>query len=71
MEGKLKKWTNLLSGWKDRYFVLTDDILTYYYEKVTLANLGRKKNRKGSFRNLINNINSLGSIENYYKYWYF
>ena len=34
MESNLKKWTNLLGGWKDRYFILTDDVLTYYVCKV-------------------------------------
>jgi hypothetical protein len=34
MEGKLKKWTNLIGGWKDRYFVLRDDVLTYYIQQV-------------------------------------
>lgn len=34
MEGNLKKWTNLLGGWKNRYFILTDDVLTYYDFKV-------------------------------------
>jgi hypothetical protein len=34
MEGQLKKWTNLISGWKYRYFILKKDILTYFDEKV-------------------------------------
>lgn len=29
MEGNLKKWVNIVSGWKTRYFVLHDDVLTY------------------------------------------
>ena len=31
--GYLKKWTNYVGMWKERYFVLKDDILTYYIEK--------------------------------------
>jgi hypothetical protein len=30
MEGNLKKWTNLISGWQNRYFILNNDILTYF-----------------------------------------
>ncbi|KAE8626951.1 hypothetical protein XENTR_v10006818 [Xenopus tropicalis] len=30
MEGLLLKWTNYLSGWKPRYFVLDSGILSYY-----------------------------------------
>lgn len=33
MEGNLYKWTNLFSGWKERYFVLKGSILYYYYNK--------------------------------------
>ena len=34
MEGELKKWTNLIGGWKFRYFILKNNILTYFDEKV-------------------------------------
>ncbi|XP_058027607.1 pleckstrin homology domain-containing family A member 3-like isoform X3 [Ahaetulla prasina] len=30
MEGALLKWTNYLSGWQPRYFVLENGILSYY-----------------------------------------
>ena len=30
MEGYLSKWTNYLSGWKPRYFVLNQGELSYY-----------------------------------------
>ncbi|KAM4701101.1 pleckstrin homology domain-containing family A member 3-like isoform 2-T2 [Discoglossus pictus] len=30
MEGSLLKWTNYLSGWQPRYFVLDSGILSYY-----------------------------------------
>ncbi|MBN3293317.1 PKHA3 protein, partial [Polypterus senegalus] len=30
MEGILHKWTNYLSGWQPRYFVLDGAILSYY-----------------------------------------
>ncbi|XP_040196651.1 pleckstrin homology domain-containing family A member 3-like [Rana temporaria] len=30
MEGSLMKWTNYLSGWQPRYFVLDGGILSYY-----------------------------------------
>lgn len=33
MEGYLKKWVNFLSGWKNRYFVLHNGILSYSEEK--------------------------------------
>ena len=33
MEGNLLKWTNFLSGWKERYFVLKGPLLYYYYNK--------------------------------------
>jgi PH domain. len=33
MEGYLKKWVNVVSGWKSRYFVLHDGILTYCDKK--------------------------------------
>jgi PH domain. len=29
MEGYLKKWVNIISGWKPRYFILHDGVLTY------------------------------------------
>lgn len=32
-EGFIKKWVNLVSGFKKRYFVLTKDLLIYYKEK--------------------------------------
>ena len=31
MEGKLIKWTNYFSGWKERLFVLKGPLLYYYY----------------------------------------
>ncbi|KAH8856161.1 Collagen type IV alpha-3-binding protein [Schistosoma japonicum] len=30
VRGYLSKWTNLLHGWQERYFVLSDGFLTYY-----------------------------------------
>jgi hypothetical protein len=30
MKGYLKKWTNYTSGWKLRWFVLEDGVLSYY-----------------------------------------
>ncbi|KER21222.1 hypothetical protein T265_10410 [Opisthorchis viverrini] len=30
ISGVLSKWTNLLHGWQERYFVLSDGTLTYY-----------------------------------------
>lgn len=32
-EGYIKKWVNIVSGFKQRYFVLTRDLLIYYKEK--------------------------------------
>jgi len=32
-EGFIKKWVNLVTGFKKRYFVLTKDLLVYYKEK--------------------------------------
>ena len=31
MEGKLQKWTNYFSGWKERIFVIKGPLLYYYY----------------------------------------
>lgn len=33
MEGYLKKWVNIISGWKPRYFILHDGVLTYCESK--------------------------------------
>ncbi len=33
IEGTLKKWVNCFEGWKDRYFILKDNVLNYYIEK--------------------------------------
>jgi hypothetical protein len=33
MEGRLFKWTNYFSFWKERYFVLRGNILYYYVKK--------------------------------------
>jgi oxysterol-binding protein 1 len=33
IEGYLKKYTNLISRWKTRYFILENGILSYYSEK--------------------------------------
>lgn len=33
MEGILSKWTNYWSGWKNRYFTLTKDVLRYYHHQ--------------------------------------
>ena len=33
MEGYLEKWTNLIQGWKSRYFILHKDLLIYCNEK--------------------------------------
>ena len=39
MEGKLIKWTNYFSGWKERIFMLKGPLLYYYY--------GPKENPRG------------------------
>ncbi|CAH8647939.1 unnamed protein product [Schistosoma rodhaini] len=33
MEGILLKWTNYVSGWQQRYFILDDGVLSYYRSK--------------------------------------
>jgi collagen type IV alpha-3-binding protein len=33
MEGTLLKWTNYISGYKERYFVLKNNVLYYYIQK--------------------------------------
>ncbi|VDQ01894.1 unnamed protein product [Trichobilharzia regenti] len=33
MEGVLLKWTNYVSGWQQRYFILDDGVLSYYRSK--------------------------------------
>ncbi|VDN16758.1 unnamed protein product [Dibothriocephalus latus] len=30
VKGNLNKWTNILHGWQERYFVLKDGVLSYY-----------------------------------------
>jgi hypothetical protein len=36
MEGKLIKWTNYFSGWKERIFILKGPLLYYYYNQKEL-----------------------------------
>uniref|UniRef100_A0A8D0GLE3 PH domain-containing protein n=1 Tax=Sphenodon punctatus TaxID=8508 RepID=A0A8D0GLE3_SPHPU len=45
MEGALLKWTNYLSGWQPRYFVLEGGILSYYDSQDDVA-----KGSKGSIK---------------------
>lgn len=33
MEGNLRKWTNFVLGWRQRYFVLKGSVLLYYQKK--------------------------------------
>lgn len=33
MEGYLRKWINIVSGWKQRYFIIHDGLLTYCEHK--------------------------------------
>ena len=33
LQGPLYKWTNYLSGWQARWFILSDGILSYYSSK--------------------------------------
>ena len=33
MEGNLRKWTNFVLGWRQRYFVLKGSVLLYYMKK--------------------------------------
>lgn len=42
VRGTLSKWTNLLHGWQERYFVLSDGMLTYYRnsEELSLGSRG-------------------------------
>ena len=35
MEGYLKKWTNIVTRWKKRYFILANGVLTYSYTRET------------------------------------
>ncbi|KAF5398593.1 START domain protein [Paragonimus heterotremus] len=41
VRGVLSKWTNLLHGWQERYFVLADGTLTYYRNEDEI-NLGSR-----------------------------
>lgn len=41
MEGSLLKWTNFLSGWQNRFFVLKGPILSYYLDKTANLPKGR------------------------------
>lgn len=38
MEGILWKWTNYFSGWQPRWFVLSNDILSYYKSQEEMVN---------------------------------
>ncbi|VDI78879.1 pleckstrin homology domain containing family A member 8, partial [Mytilus galloprovincialis] len=38
MEGVLLKWTNYFSGWQPRWFVLSNDILSYYKSQEEMVN---------------------------------
>ncbi|VDP86999.1 unnamed protein product [Echinostoma caproni] len=42
VRGMLSKWTNLLHGWQERYFILSDGMLTYYRnsDEVSLGSRG-------------------------------
>jgi PH domain len=33
MEGDLKKWVNIVSGWQNQYFILHDELLTFCEKK--------------------------------------
>jgi len=35
MEGYLKKWTNVIKGWKPRYFILENCLLRYHKYRFT------------------------------------
>ncbi len=35
--GSLNKWTNMLHGWQERYFVLKDGVLSYYRSEEDVA----------------------------------
>jgi len=48
MEGTIWKWTNYLSGWQQRYFVLENDELRYYDDK------NHKETDTGKFRASLN-----------------
>jgi hypothetical protein len=41
MKGYLKKWTNYTSGWKLRWFVLEEGVLSYYKHQGTSLDLRR------------------------------
>ncbi|XP_064408369.1 pleckstrin homology domain-containing family A member 3 isoform X5 [Latimeria chalumnae] len=45
MEGVLRKWTNYLSGWQPRYFVLDNNVLSYYDSQEDVG-----KGSKGSLK---------------------
>lgn len=41
IRGTLSKWTNLLHGWQERYFILSDGRLTYYRNADDITNGSR------------------------------
>ncbi|KAG8452664.1 hypothetical protein GDO86_004452 [Hymenochirus boettgeri] len=59
MEGLLLKWTNYLSGWQPRYFVLDSGILSYYDSP---ENVGRGS--KGSIKMAVCEIQVNSSDDN-------
>ncbi|XP_028577402.2 pleckstrin homology domain-containing family A member 3-like isoform X3 [Podarcis muralis] len=54
MEGALLKWTNYLSGWQPRYFVLENGILSYYDSQDDVG-----KGSKGSIKMAVCEIKDL------------
>uniref|UniRef100_A0A8C5M6A2 PH domain-containing protein n=1 Tax=Leptobrachium leishanense TaxID=445787 RepID=A0A8C5M6A2_9ANUR len=56
MEGFLRKWTNYLSGWQPRYFVLDRGILSYYDSQEDVG-----KASKGSIKMAVCEIQVHGS----------
>uniref|UniRef100_A0A3B3X3A8 PH domain-containing protein n=1 Tax=Poecilia mexicana TaxID=48701 RepID=A0A3B3X3A8_9TELE len=45
MEGILYKWTNYMTGWQPRWFVLEDGVISYYDSEDDVA-----KGSKGSIK---------------------
>lgn len=52
MEGNLSKWTNVVQGWQNRYFVVDTDALRYYTSQEKM----NKLQQRGCIRLQVRNI---------------
>uniref|UniRef100_A0A3B5LVE8 PH domain-containing protein n=1 Tax=Xiphophorus couchianus TaxID=32473 RepID=A0A3B5LVE8_9TELE len=61
MEGILYKWTNYMTGWQPRWFVLEDGVISYYDSEDDVA-----KGSKGSIKMSGHNITCDNFLTDYF-----